>query len=110
MSEGRPHPYRYHYPIEKLYGAMDSLVGSEDIRIRMRNAAINLVILKPDDFPPECQDEWVSILQALTWLPPEEEGQGTIEATTKTMDEEEAVNLARRIVSLSYRLAVLENM
>lgn len=110
MSESRPHPYRYHHPIEKLYDAMYSLVESEDIRIRMRNAAINLVFLQPDDFPPECQDEWASILQALTWRPSEEEGQGTIETTTKAMSEEEAVNLANRIVSLSYRLAVIENM
>lgn len=110
MSEGRPHPYRHHYPIKKLYAALGALVGNEDIRIRMRNAAINLVPLQPHDFPPDLQEEWTSIKMVLSWLPAEYEGQGTLEATTGVLSEEEATNLADRILSLFYQLAVLENM
>lgn len=108
MDEGRPQSYQYHYPIEKLYLALDVLVGSGDIRTRLRDASMNLIMLEPHDFPPDLQEEWTGIWRALTWRT--DEFEGALEATTRTLSDEEATNLAKRIVGMFYSLAVLENM
>lgn len=109
MSEYRP-PYRYHYAAEKLYAGLGSLVGSGDVRDRLNSAGLNILHLQSSDFPTDVQEEWANIRHALTWLPVDYEGEGTLRATTRAMTEEEASSLADRILNLFFHVTVLENM
>jgi hypothetical protein len=89
------------YALEKLYLAICTLVGSRDVRERLVIAYIShLHPLTPNDFPGDLAEAYRGIREALSWLPPEYEGQGRLQATINAMTQEEAELLAQRLVTL----------
>jgi hypothetical protein len=56
------------------------------------------------DFPEELREEYRGIITTLSWVSVEYEGQATLRSTSNAMSDEEAVMLARRLVSLYYDL------
>jgi hypothetical protein len=96
-------PVGFTYAFGKLEQAIGELVGAGDVKERLKVATMTLVPIFPDDFPAgHLRDEYADIRQALTWLPPEEEGsgQGWLESTLEAMTEEEAGDLAKSLFSL----------
>jgi hypothetical protein len=96
---------RQRYTIEKLYLAISTLVGAGSIRERLAEAYLrHLSPVSPKDFPEELREEYREIITAVSWVPVEYEGQGTLRSTINAMSDEEAVLLAKRLVSLLYDL------
>ncbi len=92
----------FSFAFAKLEEAVEQLVGQDDIKERLSGATITMAPIFPDDFPAgRLRDEYTSIREALTWLPPEEgSDQGLLGATIDAMTEEEAARLARRLFTL----------
>jgi hypothetical protein len=90
------------YVMQKLWGAVDSLLSAASIQDRLYNAALQLSVLNADDFPEDECAEFSAIRHALTEHP--SEGEGTILASTRKMTPEEGAALAHRIFSLYTRL------
>jgi hypothetical protein len=96
---------RQRYAIGKLYLAVNTLVGGGSVRERLAEAYVqHLSSVSPRDFPEEMRDEYREIITALGWVAVEYEGQGTLPSTINSITEEEAVLVARRLVSLFYDL------
>lgn len=90
------------YTREKLWQAVDGLVGDGTVQERLANAAIILSRLhRPEeDFPDEeTREEFKAIMHALT-KEPAEANEGTIVATTRKLSSEEGAKLSSRIFSL----------
>jgi hypothetical protein len=81
--------------------ALEVLVGPGPLRERLRNAFIgSFIMLHESELPPELWEEYRAIKEAVSWIPVEHPGQGTLDSTTREMSDEEARELARRIVLL----------
>jgi hypothetical protein len=102
---GNPERRRQHYAIQKLYLALNTLVGTGSVRERLADAyQRHLTPVSPNDFPEELREEYREIRTGLTWVPVEYEGQGRLRSTINAISEEEALLLAKRLVSLFYDL------
>jgi hypothetical protein len=89
------------YALGQLYLAICTLVGPGDVRERLANAYIShLSPVTPNDFPDDLAKEYGRIHEALSWLPPEHEGQGRLQATINAMTHEEAMLLGQQLVTL----------
>ncbi|ALB43192.1 hypothetical protein AA650_24525 [Anabaena sp. WA102] len=88
------------YTRQKLYSAVRTLASSnESIQDRLYFASSDLMTLhQPDDFPEELREEFNEIHQKLTH-------EGSFEATTTKMSEEEARKIAEKIVDLYDEIA-----
>jgi hypothetical protein len=94
------------YPREKLWQALDSLVGDGTIQQRLEAAAMSLTRLQERDFtglpdyPAEgLQEQFRKIMQALTNVAAGA-GEGTIAATTRQLTNEQGDKIAKEILSL----------
>jgi hypothetical protein len=93
-------PHGFVYAFGKLEQAIEELVGAGEIKERLGTASLTLAPIVPEDFPDHLRGEYASILEALTWVPPEEGSrQGLLGATLDAMAEEEADTLAKRLFS-----------
>jgi hypothetical protein len=92
---------------EKLWQAIDVLVTSEGrLQERLASAAINLTgIYLPleSDLPKKNQEEFKSIIQNLSKETAKGD-EGAIQATTYKMNDQEAKQVARRILDLYIQL------
>jgi hypothetical protein len=80
------------YAYARLERAVEELVSSADIRSRLDAATKTLTPVFAEDFPGERGGEFKEIYESLNWLP----GDASLEA----MNDKEAENLARRLLSL----------
>ncbi len=93
------------YTYEKLMVAVSTLTGPGDIRARLLDAFISaLHVLGSNDFPEELRDDWLEIMQALTWLPAERD-EGTAQRTVEAMSDDEAREVASQVFSLFLQVA-----
>ena len=75
------------------------------MKMRLHNAYISsLSRLGEDDLPEELREEFSSIWEAASWLPPEAAEEGMMASTARHMTDEEARELCRRLVWLFYEL------
>jgi hypothetical protein len=88
---------RYDYPREKLWQAIETLVGDGSVQDRLTSAADFLLRLMPDKhLPSEHRDEFEQIKAALTTTPLS----SATGPTPRPITGEEGTKLARRILSL----------
>ncbi|MDE0394257.1 MAG: hypothetical protein OYK82_05710 [Gammaproteobacteria bacterium] len=103
------------YTQEKLWQAVDILVGRCTIQERLKNAAMYLIRLKgfKDDlaFPGDldAQTRLDHIIGRLTSVPTTG-NEGTIEASTRALSDDEGQELSREIFSLYCRATELASM
>ncbi|HTW72967.1 MAG TPA: hypothetical protein VME47_24030 [Acetobacteraceae bacterium] len=89
------------YVREKLWAAVDCLVGAEPIRQRLADAAMSLVGLTADDLPTdELKQRYSAVMDALTKHPADYEGEGSIASSTRKLTDEEADKLGYEIYSM----------
>jgi hypothetical protein len=92
------------YAREKFYTAVHALAtGSSSIQTRLANAALSLNTLQSENLPETLQTEFADVWRELT----KERAQGdegTIAATTAQLSDEQARELAGRIVSIYTQL------
>jgi hypothetical protein len=95
----------YDYAREKLWQAVDGLVGDGSIQDRLASAAMILTRLhRPDeDIPKELREEFKAVMHALT-KETAQGNEGNIVATTRKLSSEEGAKLAHRIFSLYVQL------
>ena len=87
-------------PQQRLSQAVEALaIGADPIQQRLYWAAEYLVPLRRDDFAASEREEFVSIMDALTAVDPTGD-EGSLRATTAALNDEDAVDIARRIVAL----------
>ena len=93
------------YAQEQLYEAMYCVTSVGPLQSRLASAAHYLIRLTADeDFPDhEQRDAWQRIMHDLTHVEPEGD-EGSFAATTKRMDDSEALRVAREILRLYVRL------
>jgi predicted DNA-binding protein len=96
----------YSYTVEKFYLAVLSLIGGTGgIRERLESAAIAVHVLSAGrDFPESLRERYASLWDALTREEAEIEGEGTIHATIRQMDPDDAAKLAEQIFDLYFAL------
>lgn len=100
---------RLRYAIGQVYLAVSDLVGPGEVRERLVDAYMtHLMTISPDDFPGHLRNNYRSIREALTWLPPTHPGQGKLRFTVAHMSEEEAVLLAQKLVGMLFDLVDLK--
>jgi hypothetical protein len=94
----------YAYVCEKFAVALDEIAAGEGpVKMRLHNAYISsLSHLSEDDLPEELREEFSSIYEVASWLPPEEPEEGMMASTARHMSDEEARELCRRLVWLFY--------
>jgi hypothetical protein len=92
------------YLKEKLYQAIYVLAASRDnITDRLRRAALALALLQREDFPRGLQDDFSQLVARMTYLDTaDNEG---FSPTLHVMDDNEAVELAGKIVDLYNTIA-----
>jgi hypothetical protein len=105
------YPADFLYAFAKLERAIEELVRAGDIKERLSAASMLLMPIFPDDFPPgPIREEYASIHEALSWLPPEKgSGHGLRESTLDAMTEDEAGALAERLFSVYLNAADVRN-
>ena len=93
------------YAVSKLGAAVDALEGPGYIQAKLFDACmVGLARIFPDDFPDPLRGEYEQILQAISWIPPQEGlDEGKVEATINAMSKEEARSLKKRISDLYVR-------
>lgn len=101
------------YTQEKLWQAVDTLLGSSPIQTRLKYAAMFLIRLSgKDDDPafrqPELQERFDRLMERLTSTPPMA-GEGGIEATTRNLTDEDAASIAKEIFGLFCAASELAN-
>lgn len=84
--------------------AVFELVGAGDIRERLYKAGKAIVPLRPRHLPDYLRDDYETLWRALTWIPVEEPGEGSLRATLRAMDDSEADRLAKMIFELYLRV------
>lgn len=86
----------------KLEQALEEMVGPHTAKERLDTVGKTLAPISPDDFPEgHIRNEYASIYEALTWVPPKEgRGQGLAESTLDAMIEAEAGALGVRLFYL----------
>lgn len=91
----------------KLWEAIDTLItGGGKLQERLASAAISLTgvyLPSEGDLPKKYQEEFKSIVQDLTKEPAIAD-EGRIQATTYKMNDQEAQQVARRILGLYIQL------
>jgi hypothetical protein len=89
------------YAWEKLMQAVDSLAtGTGRLQERLADAALFLIRLKPDDIPEgDLRRTFLGVMDDLTYTPPQGE-EGSIAASLKITNDEDARAIAKRIVAL----------
>lgn len=94
-----------HYAAEKFYLATLGLAtGVGDINERLERAATGLSVLSNPkvDLPKDIRDDFDELWGELTVREAEEPGEGTIRATTRQLDPEDARSLAERIFNMYF--------
>lgn len=87
-------------PQDRLSQAVEALAVSADpIQLRLARAGLVISPLHVEEFEPEDREEFEAIRAELSTIVPGDGG-SAIEATTGAMSDEQAVELARRIVAL----------
>lgn len=87
------------YAWEKFHSAITSLVGHETPRERLLNACLALRTLRPEDLPPEIQDEFVQFRKEISRV--EARGdEGTIAATIRAIKDDEVDRLVKQIIGM----------
>ncbi len=94
----------YLYAQEKLGQALGELIKAGDIKDRLYKSYKWFLPLSPRQLPEDLREEFNQLKQALSWLPPEYEGQGSAVATINRMTEEEAEGLAAKIFEVYLRM------
>jgi hypothetical protein len=100
----------YHYTIEKLGSAAYELsIRPGDVRSRLVAAFYAFGPLSEKDFPPEYQDQWKWIREALTKKGPmkSETGEvyrGGVENTMRSIKNSTGVKIAKAIVDLHLQM------
>jgi hypothetical protein len=94
----------YAYVCEKFAVALEEIAAGEGpVKMRLHNAYISsLSRLSDDDLPEELREEFSSIYESASWLPPEAPEEGMMASTARHMSDEEARELCRRLVWLFY--------
>jgi hypothetical protein len=107
-ESGAPHIMTIGYAHEKLMDAIYSLAtGAGRIQERLGHAAQSLIRLKPDDFPDEhLRRSFNGIVDDLTYEPPQT-NEGSIAASLRVTDDEDARAIASRIVALYHAVGRL---
>jgi hypothetical protein len=90
----------YLYAVEKYGVAVSALVGAPDIRSRLYAAYKSIGPLSPRQMPEHLRGEHKALKEALTWVPVDEAGEGTLRATLRAMDDDEADRLAKKFFEL----------
>ncbi len=85
--------------------AVFELVGVGDIRERLYKAGMAIVPLQPRHLPDYLRGDYEALWRALTWLPVERPGEGTLQATLRSMDAAEADRIAKQLFELYDRVA-----
>lgn len=86
----------YSYAKEKLYEALHALVGSSPIEQRLTFAAGALILLQPDQIPPQIAQDLRAALDVLTKTPLSD----SHSYTPRPVTPEEGVELAHKILSM----------
>ena len=100
------------YTQEKLWQAVETLIGSGSIQERLKFAAMYLIRLDStkDDLAfagdSDAQTRFDLLIERLTSAPPSGD-EGTIEATTRTLSDDEGGRLAEDIFGLFCRATEL---
>jgi hypothetical protein len=97
-------PVSIDYVREKLWQALDVLVGAKPIQDRLAYAADALIRLKSSEIPDEERAEFDAVMHALTKYPAETEGEGSIRASVRKLTNDEGAELARKILSIYIRI------
>ncbi len=86
----------------KLEQALEEMVGPRTAKERLDAVGKTLAPISPEDFPEGyIRNEYASIYEALTWVPPKEgSGPGLAESTLDAMIEAEAGALGVRLFYL----------
>lgn len=84
--------------------AVYELVGAGEIRERLYKAGKAIVPLSPRHLPAYLHDDHAALRRALTWLPVEDSGEGTLRATLRVMEDSEAERLAKQFFELYNRV------
>jgi hypothetical protein len=96
VDESREHSYAR----EKFWTAIHGLAtGSSRIQARLESAALCLHTLRPEDLPGTLSTDFANLWRDLTKVKAHGD-EGTIAATTRQMSDEQAGELAGRIVSI----------
>lgn len=101
LSLRRSPSYADFVPQQRLSQAVETLAVSADpIQRRLYWAGVYLTPLRADDFADaDDRQEFVAIMDALTRMEAIGE-EGTLQATTAALGDDEAVEIARRITAL----------
>ena len=100
------------YTQQKLWQAVKALIGPGHIQERLNSAAVLLVLLDPRmAFPsdPDAQSLFARSIERLTSSQPTGD-EGTIEATTRTLSDDEGGRLAEDIFRLFCRATELADI
>jgi hypothetical protein len=91
------------YAWEKLMQAVDSLAtGTGRLQERLADAALFLIRLRPEDIPEgDLRRTFLGVMDDLTYAQGEE---GSIAASLKIKDDEDARAIAQRIVALFHAI------
>jgi hypothetical protein len=98
------------YQWQKLYSAIESLIGNGPLQERLAYAAQALLRLSTPlapEFRTHLKEEFQSIWRELTRIPAEG-NEGSIRATTSAMSNEEAKKISNRIFRLFCEVAKLD--
>jgi hypothetical protein len=103
------YPEGFSDALGKLEQALEVMVGPGTAKQRLDAVGKTLAPLSPDDLPEGyIREEYASIYETLTWVPPKEgSGQGLAESTLDAMIEAEAGALGVRLFYLYLDARVL---
>ncbi len=92
------------YVCQKFAVALQEIAAGEGaVKMRLHNAYISsLSTLGQDDLPEELREEFSSIYESASWLPPEAPEEGMMASTATHMSDQEAREVCRRLVWLFY--------
>ncbi len=97
------------YPWQKFFGAVSCLIGSGDMRSRLKDAAVTLTTLNRDDFPRSLQQEFADLMADLSKVQAiGHDIEGAIARTIDGENEEGLNKLAERILAIYDRVVRLE--
>ena len=97
--------HELNYANEKLYNAVDCLVGAGNIHDRLHSAYMSFHPLQERDFKdPGMLSKWQSIMARLTAVKTGDPKEGFVKNTLNQMPTPDAVKLARDIVELAYEV------
>src|SRR5215203_1084053 len=101
----------YAYVCQKFAVALDEIAAGEGpVKMRLHNAYISsLSHLSEDDLPEELREEFSSIYEVASWLPPEAPEEGMMASTARHMtDNEQAARIALYLPQLHAQKEKLE--